>query len=148
MSEDPRPPGAARAGQSSGAPAGRSGGAPVGWPPDVPPPGVPGWEAEAERWLWGLLPAPYRRYGVLHRQPVLLARQVLLQVEAELVALRKGYRSARVDLAGLGTGPAVVEEALRLYEAEGARLEELARQARAVTDALVHGLRRRSAADG
>ncbi|AXI76399.1 hypothetical protein [Peterkaempfera bronchialis] len=113
--------------------------APPGWPPPVPPPGAEGWEREAQRWLWELLPVAYRRYELLHRQPVLLARQVLLQVEAELVALRKGYRSARVDLAGLEMEPAVVEEALRLYAAESDRLHELARQARTVTDALVHG---------
>ena len=96
---------------------------------------------EAQRWLWELLPGQYRRYDLLHRQPVLLARQVLMQVEAELVALRRGYRSARVDLAGLEMEPAVVEEAMRLYAAEGERLRELARQARVVTDALVHGAR-------
>lgn len=111
--------------------------APPGWPPALPPPGTEGWEKAAQPWLWELLPGDYRRYEVLDRQPVLLARQVLLQVEAELVALRKGQRSARVDLAGLEMEPAVVEQALQLYTAECERLRALAQQVRAVTDALV-----------
>ncbi|MFJ6214897.1 hypothetical protein ACIQGZ_16415 [Streptomyces sp. NPDC092296] len=123
-------------------------GVPPGWPARVLPPGTPGWQEEAQRWLWELLPAQYGRHPLLHRQPVLLARQALLQVEAELVALRKGSRSARVDLAGLAMDPAVVEEALRLYAAEGERLQELAGQARLVTDALVHDVRRAGAGGG
>ncbi|WP_377267240.1 hypothetical protein [Peterkaempfera sp. SMS 1(5)a] len=129
-----------------GASPGRS--APPGWPPAVPPPGTAGWEQAAQRWLWGLLPDRYRRYSLLERQPVVFARQVLLQMEAELVALRKGYRSAQVDLAGLGMEPAVIEEALGLYAAEAERLQTLAQQTRLVTDALVNGARRGRPAPG
>jgi hypothetical protein len=120
---------------------GRRRGVPPGWPEQVPPPGTAGWQGAAQRWLWELLPGRYRRHKLLERQPVLLARQALMQVEAELVALRKGYGSARVDLAGLDMEPAVVEEALALYAAEGERLRELAQRVRVVADALVYSLR-------
>lgn len=91
-------------------------------------------------WLLDLCPAEHRSYAVLRRQPVLLARFARHHVEAGLTALRHGYSTARGELRDLvATGflePGVVEEAIAVYEQEGARLAKAAKAVALVEAAL------------
>jgi hypothetical protein len=120
-------------------------GAPPGWPRSVPPPGAAEWQARVVAWLWDLVPVEYRRYQVLSRYPVLLARLASAQVSACRVAARQGLATARADLRGAPTGgtgvpadvpPEAVEALLNAYERELSRLAETARAVDLVAQAL------------
>lgn len=113
---------------------------PPSWPAQVLPPGTEGWQESAVRWLWDLVPAPYREHQLLHQQPALLARLARQTVEAQLHAMRGGYRTVRTDLKDV-VEPQVIEGAVDLYAIEGTRLRELAKQTSLVEDALAHGVR-------
>jgi hypothetical protein len=75
-------------------------------------------------WLLELVPPEYRRYGVLRRYPVALARMARHHVNASVEAARDGFRTARVDLAEL-VPPHGIEAVLDTYRREGARLVHL-----------------------
>lgn len=113
---------------------------PPGWPTEVAPPNSDGWERSAVAWLLDLCPSEHRSYLVLRRQPVLLARFARHHVEAGLAALRHGYSTARGELRELVTAgslePGVVEEAIAVYEQEGARLAKVAKSVALVEAAL------------
>jgi hypothetical protein len=117
--------------------------APPGWPEAVRPPDEDGWEETAVRWMWTLLPGTWARYDVFHHQPLLLARQADLHLQAEIAGLRHGWSTTRRDLAEAGMDPGTIDRTLEVYAVEGRRLREADRQLRLVTDALVRGIRRR-----
>ncbi|RFU40996.1 hypothetical protein DZF91_14165 [Actinomadura logoneensis] len=108
---------------------------PPGWPPQVHPPGTDRFEETALAWLLELVPPEYRRYGVLRRYPVALARMARHHVTAAVEAAREGFRSARVDLAG-AVPPHGIEAVLETYRREGARLVQLAQAVALVEQAL------------
>ncbi|MGP4023604.1 hypothetical protein [Actinomadura sp. 3N407] len=97
---------------------------PPGWPSQVHPPGTERFEDTAMAWLLELVPPEYRRYGVLRRYPIALARMARQHVAASVDAAREGFRTARVDL-GDAVPPHGVEAVLETYRREGARLVAL-----------------------
>ncbi len=109
--------------------------APPGWPPAVPPPEVEGWQVPAVSWLLDHCPADYRGYAAWRRHPAALAWVTEHHIEAQLVAMRRAYRGARVDLADLLPASGV-EEVLGALEAEGMRLRAAHRAAQLVHEAL------------
>ncbi|WP_026416816.1 hypothetical protein [Actinomadura oligospora] len=108
---------------------------PPGWPPQVHPPGTDRFEETALAWLLDLVPSEYRRYGVLRRYPVALARMARHHVTASVEAAREGFRSARVELAG-AVPPHGIEAVLDTYRREGARLVQLVHAVALVEQAL------------
>ncbi|MBA9004513.1 hypothetical protein [Thermomonospora cellulosilytica] len=113
-----------------------SGHIPPGWPEQVHPPGGERFADTALAWLLELVPPEYRRYGVLRRYPLTLARLARQHVEANVQAAREGFRTARADLAGK-VPPHGIEALLETYRTEGARLAALAEAVRLVEDALL-----------
>ncbi|WP_377267226.1 hypothetical protein [Peterkaempfera sp. SMS 1(5)a] len=115
-----------------------------GWPGPVSPPGTEGWQETAVHWMWTLLPSTWAQYDVFHHQPLLLARQADLHIQAEIAGLRHGWSTTRRDLAQAGMDPGTVDRTLEVYAVEGQRLRDLDRQLRLVTDALVRDIRQRT----
>jgi hypothetical protein len=101
----------------------------------VHPPGTDRFEETALAWLLELVPPEYRRYGVLRRYPVALARMARHHVTAAVEAAREGFRSARVELAG-AVPPHGIEAVLETYRREGARLVQLVQAVALVEQAL------------
>jgi hypothetical protein len=99
---------------------------PPGWPPEVHPPGSERFEDTASAWLLELVPPEYRRYGVLRRYPVVLARLARHHVTASVEAARQGFRTARTDLRDL-VPPHGIDVVLDVYRREGTRLVHLAK---------------------
>src|SRR5680860_1510075 len=95
--------------------------APPGWPRPVRPPGAPGWERTAVNWLLDICPPEYRRYQVLRRHDVVLARFAVLHVEASQAAVRRGLSEARAALSEVAN-PDTVDAAVDVWQAEAARL--------------------------
>ncbi|WP_307797364.1 hypothetical protein [Actinomadura barringtoniae] len=108
---------------------------PPGWPAQVHPPGSERFEDTAMTWLLEIVPPEYRRYGVLRRYPIALARMARLHVNAAVEAAREGFRTARVDLAEL-VPPHGVEAVLDTYRREGGRLVNLSQAIELVEAAL------------
>lgn len=108
---------------------------PPNWPEAVWAPGTQDWEASATTWLLEQVPPEYRRYDVLRRYPVLLARFAGDHTGAALEAARSGWRSLRVDLKDHLPGEAV-DAAMDAYEREGSRLAGVARSVEVVSAAL------------
>jgi hypothetical protein len=108
---------------------------PPGWPAEVRPPGAPDWERSATGWLLDLCPPDYRRYEVLTRHPVVLARFAARHVEAGVEAARLGLANARHELADVASTETVAA-AVAAYEREGARLTATTRAVRLVEEAL------------
>ena len=108
---------------------------PPGWPPQVRPPGVPGWERTAVAWLLDVSPPEYRSYPVLRRHEVVLARFALLHVEAGQAAVRRGLSEARGVLRGVAE-PDTVDAAVLAWQAEEARLAAERRAVGLVEEAL------------
>ncbi len=109
--------------------------APPGWPPPLPPPGAPGWEDDAVRWLLDLCPPEYRAYSGLRRHAVVLARFTVLHVEAMQAAARRGVAEGRTALGDVAD-PEVVDKALATWQVEQARLIGLRRAVGLVEEAL------------
>ena len=99
------------------------------------PPGTERFEDTAVAWLFDLVPPEYRRYGVLRRHPVALARMARQHVRACVEAAREGFRTARVDLGDV-VPPHGVESILETYRREGARLVALLQGVELVETAL------------
>ncbi|MEY9844909.1 hypothetical protein [Streptacidiphilus sp. MAP5-3] len=72
---------------------------------------------------------------MLYKHPLMLARDVRYLAEGSLQAARSAYSRARVELAD-HFEPHAIEERLRAYAEEGARLNLLVRQVQSVEDAL------------
>src|SRR5690606_33925431 len=83
---------------NTGYPGGVSTYVPPGWPAQVHPPGTERFEDTALTWLLEHVPPEYRRYGVLRRYPIALARMARQHIAASVEAAREGFRTARVDL--------------------------------------------------
>jgi hypothetical protein len=94
---------------------------PPGWPAGVHPPGTEEFESTAVAWLLDVVPPDYRLHGVLRRHPVALASMARHHCEACVEGARKGYRTARTDLAGALPAHAV-DAVLSAYRREGSRL--------------------------
>ncbi|GAA4072278.1 hypothetical protein [Actinomadura miaoliensis] len=108
---------------------------PPGWPAQVHPPGTERFEDTAMTWLLELVPPEYRRYGVLRRYPIALARMARHHVSASVDAAREGFRTARVELGDL-VPPHGVEAVLDTYRKEGARMVALLQAIELVETAL------------
>jgi hypothetical protein len=114
---------------------GSAGVAPAGWPPQVRPPGVPGWERTAAEWLLDLCPADWRGYPGLRKHLVVLARFALLHVEAGQVAAARGLSETRADLRDVADLD-VIEAAVQTWQLEQARLLGLRRAVGLVEEAI------------
>ncbi|MDQ3715384.1 MAG: hypothetical protein M3381_05030 [Actinomycetota bacterium] len=108
---------------------------PPNWPQAVWAPGTPDWEASATKWLLEQVPPEYRRYDVLRRYPVLLARFAADHATAALEAARTGWRSLRVDL-GNQLPAEALDAATDAYEREGSRIAAVAGSIEVVSAAL------------
>lgn len=108
---------------------------PPGWPAEVHPPGTERFEDTAVTWLIDLLPPDYRRYGVLRRYPVALARMAREHVAGCLEGARQGFRTARLELAE-AVPPHAIEAVLDAYRNEGPRMASLLRAIELVERAL------------
>ncbi len=109
--------------------------APPGWPERIRAPGAPEWELSATEFLLDCCPADYRRYGVLRRHPVVLARFAAVFVEAQERASREGLAEVRVSLADL-VEPDVVADAVEAWSHQQAFLVRLRREVEMVEEAL------------
>lgn len=108
---------------------------PPGWPPEVRPPGAPGFEQSAVAWLLDQCPADFRAYAAWRRHPRALAWVACTHVDAQVSAMRQAYRNARVELGDQLT-PTALRDVLGDLEVEGLRLRAVARSAALVRDAL------------
>lgn len=108
---------------------------PPGWPPELPPPGAPGFQRRATGWLFDLCPPDYRAYEVLRTHPVLLARFAAGHLESAVDAANRGLATARAELRGL-VPPTAVEAVVAVYEREGLRLRRTAAAVELVERAL------------
>ncbi len=108
---------------------------PAGWPPAVLPPGVEDWERSAVAFLLDCCPADFRGYPVLRRHPVVLAQFAGQVVEAQVRASEDGLARARLSLREQ-VEPQVVEEAVRTWHEEIARLRAVRAGIGLVDDAL------------
>ena len=108
---------------------------PPGWPAGVHPPGSDGFEATAVAWLLDVVPPDYRLYGVLRKHPVALAVMARHHVAAAVEAARRGYRTARTELAQ-ALPPHAVEAVLTAYRREGRRLVAASRSVEVLEQAL------------
>ncbi|MFT4294583.1 MAG: hypothetical protein QM582_04145 [Micropruina sp.] len=109
--------------------------APPGWPDRVRPPGAPDWELTAAEFLLDCCPADYRRYRLLRRHPVVLARFAAVFVEAQERASREGLAGVRVSLADR-VAPEVVAGAVEVWSSQQAALARLRREVAMVEEAL------------
>jgi len=101
----------------------------------VHPPGTPGFERTAVRWLLDVVPPDYRQHAVLVRHPVALATLARHHLTACVEGARDGYRSARAEL-GKDLPPDGLTAVLAAYQAEGRRLVATARAVELVGRAL------------
>lgn len=112
---------------------------PPGWPAGVHPPGTERFEDTAVAWLLELVPPDYRRYGVLLRYPIVLARMARQHVAANVAGAREGFSTARTELSGV-VPPHGIEAVLDAYRNEGARLVKIA-EAVTLVEAALRGRR-------
>jgi hypothetical protein len=108
---------------------------PPGWPDGVQPPGSPGFERTAVRWLLDVVPPDYRQHEVLLRHPVALAALARHHAAACVEGTRAAYRSARAEL-GKDLPPDGMTAVLAAYQAEGRRLVTTAGAVELVSRAL------------
>ena len=108
---------------------------PPGWPEGVRPPHTDGWEDTAAAFLLDCCPADYRRYQLLRRHPVVLARFAGTFVNAQVQAGRDGLGGVRVSLAEL-VPPEVVTEAVDVWSQQQAWLVRVQREVTLVEEAL------------
>ena len=108
----------------------------------MPPPTVDDWLVRGTNWLFDQLPGEYREYEIARRYPILLARLALLQVRAEIGALRLLLARIRVDLRDLLT-PVATNSAIEMLEKRLAILAALEREVTLVGDAIERGAQSR-----
>ena len=99
------------------------------------PPGAPDWEVTATEFLLDCCPADYRRYQLLRRHPVVLARFAVSFVEAQVQAGREGLGGVRVSLAEF-VAPQVVAEAVDVWSQQQASQVRVQREVGLVEEAL------------
>lgn len=90
-------------------------------------------------WLLDQCPSDYRGYAAWRRHPLALAWLTVRHLDAQLAAMREGYRGIRVDI-GEELGPEGVHDVLAALELEGARLVA----ARRAAGLLLEGLQGRA----
>lgn len=108
---------------------------PPGWPTGVHPPGSQEFERTAVTWLLDVVPPDYRLYGVLRRYPLALATMAAHHTQACVEGARRGYRTARTELAG-ALPPHALDTVLAAYRAEGQRLVETVQAVELIAAAL------------
>lgn len=108
---------------------------PPGWPERVRPPGTPDWERTATEFLMDCCPADYRRFPLLRRHPVVLARFAAVFVDAQVLAGRDGLGGVRVSLADQ-VAPEVIADAVDVWSQQQASLVRLQREVALVEEAL------------
>jgi hypothetical protein len=108
---------------------------PPGWPTGVHPPGSDDFERTAVTWLLDAVPPDYRLHGVLRRHPVALAAMARHHTRACVEGARRGYRTARTELAEVLPEHAL-DAVLAAYRTEGQRLVATARAVDLVARAL------------
>ena len=86
-------------------------------------------------WLLDLCPPEYRRYEVLRRHPLVLARFAAWHIAGAREAARRGLERIRTDLTEF-VPPETVSAAVAAMEREGARLISVAREVDLVERAL------------
>lgn len=117
----------------------RAKGGPPGWPDPVPPPGARGWQQAAVSWLLDLCPPDYRGHAVLRRHPLALAWLADQHVAAQVEAMRRAYRTVRVDLTeSLPAG--TIDALLLCLEHEGLRLRSAQRGITLLREAMDGGI--------
>lgn len=94
-----------------------------------------GWQRSAVGWLLDQCPADYRQYRAWRRHPLALAWLTVCHLDAQLEAMRAGYRGIRVDI-GEQLGPDAVRDVLAALEIEGVRLVATRRGAGLLLEAL------------
>ena len=109
--------------------------APPGWPEEVHPPGAPDWEATAAAFLFDCCPADFRRYPVLRRHPVVLARFAAQFVSAQSGACAEGLPGVRTSLTP-HVPPHVVQQAAEALSEQQALLVRRLREVGLVEAAL------------
>ena len=87
-------------------------------------------------WLLDQCPADYRGHEVLRRHPEVLVRFAAHHVDASLEGARAAYAGARREL-GERVDPEVLDAALRVLEAEGARLSRASREVALIEQAML-----------
>jgi len=108
---------------------------PADWPDAVSPPGTQDWVDTAVAWLLDVLPSDYRVYAVLRRHPAALVSMARYYACASLEGARRGYRTARTELAE-SVPPHAVDGVLAAYRTEGYKLAATARAVELVERAL------------
>lgn len=100
-----------------------------------PAAGGSGRELTATEFLLDCCPADYRRYRLLRRHPVVLARFAAVFVEAQERASREGLAGVRMSLADL-VAPEVIAGAVEVWSQQQAFLARLRREVTMVEEAL------------
>lgn len=108
---------------------------PPGWPGAVRPPGAPDWERTAVAFLLDCCPPDFRRYAVLRRHPVVLARFAAAAVAAQVQSCGAGLGTCRADLSGL-VPPDAIEAATLAWQEQDAALRRTRREVALVEEAL------------
>lgn len=99
-----------------------SGYVPSGWPAVVRPPGAPDWERTAAAFLLDCCPPDARRYVVLRRHPVVLARFAAECIDAQIAACRRGLGECRASLQDYVPSEAIEQASQAWREQEAALL--------------------------
>lgn len=108
---------------------------PPGWPTRVRPPGAPDWEATATAFLFDCCPADFRKYAVLRRHPVVLARFAVQFVEGQYHATQEGLAGVRTGLTEYVSAE-VLESAVEAWLEQEAMLVRTRRAVLLVEEAL------------
>ena len=108
---------------------------PPGWPPQVRPPGTPGWERTATAFLLDCCPPEFRGYPVLRRHPVVLARFAARFVAGQCTTAQDGVAEIRTGLPR-SIPHQVVTEAVEAWLEQAAHLLRVRRAIGLVEDAL------------
>lgn len=108
---------------------------PPGWPDQVRPPGAPEWETTATAYLFDCCPPDFRRYPVLRRHPVVLARFAAHFVDGQYHSAQEGLAEVRTSLAEYAE-PTVIDAAVQAWLEQGAALARVRRAVGLVEEAL------------
>lgn len=101
----------------------------------MPAPSSDEWLSRASLWLFDQIPGEYREFAIARRHPILLSRLALLQVKAEVSALKILLARIRVDFREMLT-PAATASAIEMLEKRLASLVTLERQVTLVGEAI------------
>ena len=108
---------------------------PPGWPEQVRPPGAPDWESTAVVYLLDCCPADFRRYPLLRRHPVVLARFAAQFIDGQQRSAAEGLAGVRVSLAD-HVATEVLDSAAEAWLEQSAQLVRVRRAVALVEEAL------------